>query len=179
MIEQSFQNFFLALAGASAALIGLLFVAVSVAPEKVVGPKALALHQVRATMALTAFSSTLVLALIALLPQAHIGWPSTVVGAAGILFSVVSLRRIRAAEGDQPRRRALIIVSVFLLVMLFLASSGIRLIVDPRDTDPVSDACVALIALIALGIDRSWELVGGRTSGVTSMITDRIVGRDN
>lgn len=108
MIEPSFQNFFLAIAGASAALIGLLFVAVSVAPEKVVGPKALALHQIRAAMALTAFASTLVLSLIALMPHAHIGWPATIIGAAGSLLFLTSLRRLRRAGAEESQRLSLI-----------------------------------------------------------------------
>jgi hypothetical protein len=177
MIEPSFQNFFLAIAGASAALIGLLFVAVSVAPEQVVGPKALALHQIRASMALTAFGSTLVLSLIALMPHAHLGWPATIVGAGGAAFSLSSLRHLRSAPDARSQRLALSLLLVFLCVMLFLASSGIRLLVDPRNLDPVSNAGIAAIVLIAIGIDRSWELVGGRTTGVTGLINDRIMGR--
>jgi hypothetical protein len=176
MIEPNFQNFFLAIAGASAALIGLLFVAVSVAPEQVVGPKALALHQIRASMALTAFGSTLVLSLIALMPHAHLGWPATIVGVGGTAFSLSSLRHLRTALDARSQRLALSLLLVFLCVMLFLMSSGIRLLVDPRDLDPVSDAGIAAISLIAIGIDRSWELVGGRTTGVTRMIHDRIMG---
>lgn len=176
MIEPDFQNFFLAIAGASAALIGLLFVAVSVAPEQIVGPKARALHQVRATMALSAFASTLVLSLIALMPHAHIGWPATIIGGAGAASFITSLRRLRSA-GSVAQRHALVLLLIFLVVMIFLMSSGIQLLVDPRLTDAVPEAGIAAIALIALGIDRSWELVGGRTAGITGLLTDRINGR--
>lgn len=173
MIQADFQNFFLAIAGASAALIGLLFVAVSVAPEQVVGPKARALHQVRATMALSAFASTLVLSLIALMPHAHIGWPATVIGGAGATSFVTSVRRLRSA-GTVVQRHALVLLLIFLAVMVFLMSSGIQLLIDPHLTDAVPEAGIAAIGLIALGIDRSWELVGGRTAGITGLVTDRI-----
>jgi hypothetical protein len=174
MIEPSFQNFFLATAGASAALIGLLFVAVSVAPEQVVGPKALALHELRAIMALSAFASTLALSLIALMPHAHIGWPATLIGAAGALLGLKALSNVRSDQRDQPQWHAVVLLLTFSLVMLFLMSSGIRLLVDRHDLDPVSDAGIAIIGLIALGINRSWELVGGRTAGVTGLITAHV-----
>jgi hypothetical protein len=174
MIEPTFQNFFLATAGASAALIGLLFVAVSVAPEQVVGPKALALHQIRAVMALSAFASTLALSLIALMPHAHIGWPATLIGAAGALLALKSLSDLRSDRRDQPPGHAVILLLTFLLVMLFLMSSGVRLIVDRHDLDPVSDAGIAIIGLLALGINRSWELVGGRTTGVPGLLTAHV-----
>jgi hypothetical protein len=174
VIAQDYQNFFLAIAGASAALIGLLFVAVSVAPEKVVGPKALALHEIRSSMALAAFSSTLVLSLIALMPRSHIGWPATLIGAGGALFCYSSLRRLRAAEGSATRMHALVLLVIFLIVMVFLMIAGIRLLVDPHNLDPVTDAGIAAIGLIAIGIDRSWELVGGREQGLAGLLTKRI-----
>jgi hypothetical protein len=176
VIEPGFRDFFLAVAGASATLIGLLFVAVSVAPEQVVGPKALALHQIRATMALTAFASTLVLSLIAVMPDAHIGWPATVIGGGGIWLSLSILLSSRKASRDSSQRRAFGLILVFLLIMISVASSGIRSIIEPHAHDPVSDVGIAVIALIALGIDRSWELVGGRTAGITGFLTDRYSG---
>ena len=173
--ETAFQDFFLAVAGASATLIGLLFVAVSVAPEQVVGPKARALHQIRATMALGAFASALVLALIAVLPDAHVGWPATVIGAGGLTFSIGAVQERRHAPHDPDRRRALVLVVVYALIMLLLCWSGIRSIVNPGDRGPISDIGIAVIALVALGIDRSWELVGGRTTGVTGFLTRRLL----
>jgi len=177
VITDSFHDFFLASAGASAALIGLLFVAVSVAPDRVVGPKAAALHQVRATMALTALVSTLVLSLIALLPDTNIGWPATIIGAAGALFVAGSLRRFASADTNEPRRRAVFLLAGFLLVMLYETSSGIRLVVHPHATGAVTGAAAGAIALLAIGIDRAWELVGGRRTGIGSSLTDLAVGQ--
>ena len=173
--EAAYQDFFLAVAGASATLIGLLFVAVSVAPEQVVGPKALILHQIRATMALAAFASALVLALIAVLPDSHVGWPATVIGAGGVAYSICAVRQQRHVAHDLTRRRAMLMIVIYLLIMALLCGSGVRSVVDPGDRDAISDVSIAIIALIALGIDRSWELVGGRTTGVTGFLTRRLL----
>ena len=176
MVEQSFQNFFLAIAGASAALIGLLFVAVSVAPEMVVGPKALALHQVRAGLALTSFASSLVLSLIALMPDAHIGWPSTVIGSGGAVFACTQLVMLRRSPDRRAQRRGELLLLAFGLAMVLLAVTGIRMVADPHSGGPVSTVGTVVIALIALGVDRSWELVGGRANGAVSRLADKMIG---
>jgi hypothetical protein len=178
MIDTDFQNFFLAIAGASAGLIGLLFVAVSVAPERVLGDHATGIHQIRASMALSSFVSTLVLALIALLPNSNIAWPATIIGVTGITYVANAARNLHTDVAGETRTRAAILIAVFGLAMAYLTSSGIRLLIDPRTHGAVTAAAVACIALIALGIDRAWELVGGRSTGVAARITDRIAGAE-
>jgi O-antigen/teichoic acid export membrane protein len=179
VIPQDYQNFFLAIAGASAALIGLLFVAISVAPGQVVGPKAQALHEIRATMALSAFVSTLVISLISLLPDAHIGWPATIIGVTAVVFVLNWMYKLRLVARDRSRVRALVLLVIFLLVNLYLASSGIRSLAQPHNLGPVSGVGYAAIGLITLGVDRSWELVGGRSNGVAGRLTDRVLQRRN
>jgi hypothetical protein len=106
MIDAGYQHFFSAPAGASATLIGLLFVAVSVAPEQLVGERALGLHGMRSSMALAAFGSTLLLSLIALTPHARIGWPATIIGAIGVAYSVTTARDRSTVGSGAQRRRA-------------------------------------------------------------------------
>jgi hypothetical protein len=110
-----------------------------------------------------------------LMPHAHIGWPATLIGAAGTLFALTSLRASRSAQRDHSQRHALLLLLIFLLAVLFLASAGIRSLINSHNVDPVSDAGIAAISLLALGIDRSWELVGGRTTGVTGLISHQII----
>jgi hypothetical protein len=73
MVPDDFRDFFVAAAGASGALVGLLFVAISVKPDRVIGAAAQTIHQVRASTALTAPANPLVLALVALIPTANPG----------------------------------------------------------------------------------------------------------
>ena len=72
MVPDSFHDYFGGCATVAGALIGLLFVAISVSPEKLTGDSARAEHQVRAAAAFSALVSTLVIALVALLPGASL-----------------------------------------------------------------------------------------------------------
>ena len=73
MVPVSYHDFFGGCATVAGALIGLLFVAISVSPEKLAGDKASADHQVKAGAAFSALVNTLVMALIALLPGVSLG----------------------------------------------------------------------------------------------------------
>lgn len=84
-----------------------------------------------------------------------------------------------ASEGDVFRRTACIREpSSTISTRIGIRGSGIRLLVDPKDLDPVSYVGIALIVLIGLGIDRSGELVGGPTAGVVGLFANRINGLD-
>ncbi len=87
----SAHEFFAASASVAGALIGLLFVALSVAPERVLGPEASEVHSVRAAATLTAFTNALTVALFSLIPGLDAGGPATAVSIVGMVFIVRAL----------------------------------------------------------------------------------------
>ena len=94
MTTASAHEFFAGSASVAGALIGLLFVAISVAPEGVLGPDASEAHSVRAAAALTAFTNALAVALFGLVPGFDAGDAATVVAIFGLLFIAGSLMRV-------------------------------------------------------------------------------------
>jgi hypothetical protein len=68
MTTTSAHEFFQASASVAGALIGLLFVAIAVAPERILGPDASDVHGVRAAATLTAFTNALAVVLFGLIP---------------------------------------------------------------------------------------------------------------
>ena len=168
MTPPSFDTFFAASAGVAGALIGLLFVAISVAQERLTGENANPAHRIRASAALTSFSNALAIALLGLVPGVGLRWPGFVVGLLGLLFvaaSLLSLRRVRESQ-PVPLRDILFLgglVAAFGLQVFF----ALRLISNARDVGATRGIAILVIVCFFIGIARAWELVGGPTIGIS------------
>jgi len=177
VVPESYHDFFLAVAGASGALVGLLFVAVSLAPEGSVGSDATHVQQIRASTALTALLSPLVLSLIGLIPDTNVGWAALVIGVLGVLFVAATLRRLASRDReDRSRRTSMAVLTGFLVVMLLELVAGIRLLNTPHSDGPIGAIAGAVVASLTIGVNRSWELVGARGAGITSSIRTIVMG---
>jgi hypothetical protein len=177
MVPGTFQAFFLGVTGASGALVGLLFVAVSLAPERLVGPDAPLSQQLRASTALTALFSPLVLSLIALIPDTNLGWACLAIGATGVLFVAATVRRLIGDRRDRRSRRSSLIVLIgFLVVMILQIEAGVRLVAAPHNSGPMSTVAAAIVASLAIGVNKSWELVGASDSGMTASFRALLFG---
>jgi hypothetical protein len=156
-----------ATAGVAGALIGLLFVAISVAQERLTSDHADPIHQLRASAALTAFTNALTISLFALIPKTGIAWPSVSVGIVGVLFiggSLVSLVRARQPDAAALRtaafRDAAFLIGQ-LVVFGLQIRYGLRLVAHGQDTDAAQAIAILVVVCFLFGIARSWELVGG------------------
>jgi len=170
VVPVSFHDFFGGCASVAGALIGLLFVAISVSPEKLSGDHARAEHQVRAAAAFSALISTLVIALVALLPGASLGEAGTIVAAAG-LATTVGLCLLLLREHQERIRPTDVTMLVILLALYGLQlANALQLDGSPRNVSDVSQQGVLLIGFFIFGIVRSWQLVGARDISLTSTV---------
>src|SRR5580704_13054807 len=92
MVPGEFVNFFLGSVQASAALIGLLFVAVSISPKRIFGPGATARRRTAAGSAFTALLNAFFVSLAALIPKANVGYTAIIMAIIG-LINILSLGR--------------------------------------------------------------------------------------
>jgi hypothetical protein len=169
VVPVSFHDFFGGCATVAGALIGLLFVALSVSPEKLTGDDARAEHQVRAGAAFSALVNTLVIALVALLPGASLGQAGIIVAAAG-LATTSALVIVLYREHQQKIRGDVSMLTILLALYGLQLAAAVRLDGSPRSVSGVSRLGVLSIAFFLFGIARSWQLVGARDFSLASTV---------
>ena len=176
MTPETLHDFFVASAGVAGALIGLLFVAVSVSHDRLIAEDTEYVHRVRASAALTSFTNALSISLFALVPGVGLGDTAVVVGAVGLLFvvaSLLSLIRVRAAQPVSGR-------DLFFLVSLVVTCGlevffGVRLASRGHDPSAADTIAAAVVVCFLIGVARSWELVGGPSFAVFSEVRGLVV----
>jgi hypothetical protein len=165
----SLHDLFFAAAGVAGALIGLLFVAISVEHERLTARGADQVHRVRARSALSAFVNALVVSLFALVPGDGFGIAATWAGASCVLFVLGSVLSVRRAQRSEPSSAGHLHQLTFLIAMLVTFSlqawNGIRLLAHNHDPSAAGWVAVMVIVCFMLGIYRSWELIGGPEIG--------------
>ncbi len=160
---EDFHEFFTAAAGVAGALVGLLFVAVSVTMERMEEQGETQIHRIRAATALTAFSNALTVSLFALIPNLDVGWPTFFVSAGGVLFvlgALLSMFRLGLRRPGELRNALFLVGLVVLLIFQLLAA--IRLINHHGAYQTIS---ILVVFCFLIGIARSWELIGGPSIG--------------
>ncbi|MGI8667188.1 MAG: hypothetical protein ACR2N4_14370 [Jatrophihabitans sp.] len=177
MIPADFEAFFAAMAGAAAALVGLLFVAISVTPHRLVQAETRVESQTLAGSALVAFSNALVTSTIALIPGVNIGWAALPLGVGGVAFTAA---QARALITDRAREGAgfgwIFLVLAMLVVFGWEVVAGIRLLLHQHSVGAVTTLAALLVASLTLGIGRAWRLVGMRDTGLAHSVTALLRG---
>jgi hypothetical protein len=173
MVPENVHDFFVACASVAGALIGLLFVAISVAADRLAREEAKAqVHRIRAVAALTAFIDALAVSLFSLIPGQKIGPAAVAAASAGIVFVAAAL--LSLVRRHQLRRKVLFdVVFLFGLLIVFVVQliNGADVLVQPRNPGAVDTIASMVVICFLIGIARSWELIGGPSIGITHEVT--------
>jgi hypothetical protein len=173
VVPEDIRDFFTASASVAGALIGLLFVAISVAGDRLTRAEAGAQRlRIRAAAALTAFLNALAVSLFALIPGHKIGPAALAAGAVGLAFILAALLSLIRAH--QVRRAKLSdVVFLLLLVVTFVIQviQGAQVIAQPGNSGDVNTIAALVVVCFLIGIARAWELIGGPSIGLASEVT--------
>jgi hypothetical protein len=167
MTDDMFHDFFAAAAAVVGALIGLLFVAISVSQGRLAEQGGSQSHRIRASAALTVFTNALTVSMFALIPGLHLGWPALITAVFGEVFvfaSLLSLWRLREEQPGQYRE-SLFLIGIA-VVFGFQLVAGIELINHPESVGDVRTVAILVVVCALGGIARSWELIGGPQIGL-------------
>lgn len=172
MVPVSYHDFFGGCATVAGALIGLLFVAISVSPEKLAGDRSSADLQVKAGAAFSALVNTLVIALVALLPGTGFGAAIIALASTG-LASTIALIIFLWREHKERIQPGQVVLLVVLIVLYGLQlANGIKLDGSARDLSAIDNQGVLSIVFFLFAIARAWQLVGARDPSLLSTVAE-------
>ena len=163
-LAESYHDFFVAAASVAGALIGLLFVAISVARERHLSKGEETLHELRAAAAFTAFSNALVVSMFGLIPGttiASVEISVSIIGLLAMLRSILVLVRLQRAHQRTHRTDGgfVIAMTLWFVGQLFV---GLELkFTGPPHNTSHEWVAIFVVAFFVTGIGRAWQLIGG------------------
>jgi hypothetical protein len=155
MVPGVYDAYFAAAATAAAALIGLLFVAVSVRDDTIFGPKAVPGGEALAITAFIGLVNSFVVSLLGLIPKVNIGQPA-------VIMAVISIVVVVRHQGRLHAGRNLIVLAVMLLAYAAQLGYGVLLILKPHDSDQLIDLSFIVFTTLIVSLQRAWSLLRGR-----------------
>ena len=155
MVPDSFNGYFTAAASAAGALIGLLFVAISMRPDAVLGQNPSSRAKALASSSFTGLVNAFFVSMAALIPGKNLGVTVVVLAALSLSATFRLQRRVGAAVTK-------VAVSA-LATAAFVAqlAVGIGLIARPHNTSLVTSIAWITIASLAVALMRAWSLLQG------------------
>jgi hypothetical protein len=159
VVPGDFIDYFAAAGTAAGTLIGLLFVAVSLRPESVLGAGAPPAARAVAGSAFIALVNSFFVSLIAVIPHTSLGYTAAIMA---LLSLWSTLRLHRGLAGPEPAWRQLIL-GVVTYVGQF--GVGVVLAIRPHAGGLVGVVAYVLVASFAVGLTRAWSLMQGEYLG--------------
>lgn len=154
MVPGNLTPYFAATSAAAGALIGLLFVAVSLRPDSIFGKNGDANARRLAESSFTGLVNVFFISIVALIPTTDLGYPAVSLAVIGLWVTLSRhLRRVGLSQ--------LTVLLSILVIYLGELGIGIAAIVDPSQQTYVYVLVYLLIAAMSLALSRAWSLMTG------------------
>jgi hypothetical protein len=172
LVPEGLREFFAVSTGASATLLGLLFVAIAVEPKRIVCEQSPVESRSRASSAYTALLNIFFISLLGTIRTSGLGFLSVILAAVGLANTLgigVNLWR------ESPRRRSVLSSADGLLLGSTIVYTlelwyGWQIARDPGNTAQMYNLAHVLVALYAVALGRAWEILGAREQGLFSTL---------
>ena len=159
----SYSEFFSASVTVAGALVGLLFVALSLSPERLRDAASVE-HQAIAATAFTALVDALFVSLIALQPGGGLDYGAVIFGALGLSSTIgLALRLWRNRHLGHLSNRWPFFLGIIMAVYTAQLVSGI---VPATAAGAADRAATFVYVLFGVGIARAWQLLGLKGGGL-------------
>ena len=155
MVPSAYDAYLAAVATAAAALIGLLFVAVSVRDDSIFGPNAIPGGEALAITAFTGLVNSFVVSVTGLIPKVNIGEAAVVMALVGIVTTVRLQHRLHVG-------RNLVVLALTLIAYAAQLGFGVLLLVKPHDSDQLINLSFMLFVTLIVSLQRAWSLLKGK-----------------
>lgn len=162
-LPPAFSNFYSVSTQVSAALIGLLFVSVSVGAESIFGTTAPLRRRLNAYGTFTALVNAFFLSFTSILPNTNVGIVAVILGALSLQDTFVNLMLAARARGEQRGERGFALFRTALSAALYVGEVvlGALLLGRPYDLGLLNVLNGLIIGAYAFGLARAWALLGG------------------
>jgi hypothetical protein len=167
LVPEGLREFFTASTGASATLLGLLFIAIAVEPKSIVGEQSPVESHSRASSAYTALLNVFFISLLGTIRTSGLGHVSLILAAVGLANTLgIGAKLWR----ESPRRRRVLSSGVGLLLGSTVVYTlelwyAWQIVKDPGNTAQIYTLAYLLVALYAVALGRAWEVLGARQQG--------------
>ena len=171
-MSPEYTALFSASANASAALAGLLFLAVTVGPVPTVGPRAPVERRTVAASSFVALVNAFFVSLGALVPGANFGSIALPVGLVSVFTTVrIAMELVAGPHTTAARLRRVVLVAASAMIYVIESWQGLQLLLKPDDRGPVSVIASMLLPIYFIGILRAWELIGAQRYGFLARLS--------
>lgn len=163
MVPEAFKLFFSTSAAAGATLVGLLFVAVSIAPHESVKASAPIERQALSSSAFTALLNAFFISLGALIPFSNLGIITIFMGSVGLLNTLaLGSHLMKQWAGWRVLLQRVILLLASIILYGYEIYFAILLLTTPNDSGPLYGMTGLLIGIYGLGIVRAWQILGAQ-----------------
>ncbi len=174
MLPAAYIPFFAAAVGSAGALIGLLFIAISIAPERTIGKKATPEREAVAGNAFTALTNIFFISLIALIPIPALSGALLLLGilsclATARLVANFFVGRWRQNGRLEPLRliRRLSLAAASLTIYGFEVWLGLENLTGAKYGESLFNAtAILIVGGYGLALTRMWTLLGARKDSI-------------